>query len=48
MPVRMMVLAPAAALLPKEDRPKQHQQRDQADRAEDNETFAGGRISDPP
>ena len=42
--VRMMVLAPSSASSPKENRPKHHQQRDQAYRAEDHEAFTGGRI----
>jgi hypothetical protein len=46
--VRMMELAPPPASFPKENRPCQNQQGDQAYRAEDKKAFAAAGIGLPP
>jgi hypothetical protein len=48
MMVRMMVFVAAAASSPEEDRPGQYEQSDNADCAEDKQTFAHGRIRHAP
>jgi hypothetical protein len=43
----MMVRVSVAMAFPQEGRPTQNQQRDQSNRAEDNDPFSGDRIEVP-